>query len=190
MDADRIIELLLHGNQLKRTTRTGWAQRGVPSPESVAAHSFGVVYAALLLCELVEEPVDPTAVLAMAALHDLPEGLTTDIPKPAWRFLPEGAKAAAERKAMEQIVGESPARARWLAWWEQLNRNDTAEARLVHDADKLDQFLQAYIYELQTGNRRLAEFWSVPHVFHFATAQAVYDALRLRRDGSDTPPKL
>ncbi len=95
MDVDDKLALLLHGNQLKRTARTGWVQRGVPLPENVAAHTFGVVYAALLLAEWVERPVDLAAVLAMAALHDLPEGLTTDIPTPAWRFLPSGSKTAA-----------------------------------------------------------------------------------------------
>lgn len=177
MDVDELLTLLLHGNQLKRTARTGWAQRGVPAPENVAAHSFGVVYTALALAEVTEPPVDLAAVLAMAALHDLAEGLTTDIPTPAWRFLPPGAKAEAERQAMEQIVAGAPVRPRWLAWWEELRRNETAAARLVHDADKLETYLQAYVYERQTGNHQLQEFWAKPHVFHFSTAQAVYDHL-------------
>lgn len=181
MDADQIVNLLLHGNQLKRTTRTGWAQRGVPQPENVAAHSYGVAFAALLLCDLVEEPLDWTAVLAMAVLHDLPEGVTTDLPPSVWRLLPPGAKLAAEQQVMEQITAASPVGSRWLAWWEQLRRNDTAEARLVHDADKVDQYLQAYIYEQQTGNRQLDEFWHTPHSFHFAPAQAIGDALRRLR---------
>ena len=73
MDVDDQLALLLHGNQLKRTTRTGWVQRGVPLPENVAAHTFGVVYAVLLLAEWVKRPIDLAAALAMAALHDLPE---------------------------------------------------------------------------------------------------------------------
>ncbi len=182
MDAHELLILLLHGNQLKRTARTGWAQRGVPSPENVAAHSFGVVYTALALAELVEPPVDVAALLAMAALHDLAEGLTTDIPTPAWRFLPPGAKAEAERQAIDQIVAATPVRPRWLAWWEELMRNETAAARLVHDADKLETYLQAYVYERQTGNRQLDEFWTRPHVFHFPAAQAVYDLLRHLRE--------
>ena len=181
MDVDDKLALLLHGNQLKRTARTGWVQRGVPLPENVAAHTFGVVYAALLLAEWVERPVDLAAVLAMAALHDLPEGLTTDIPTPAWRFLPSGSKAAAERQAMEQIAGQTPVGRRLLAWWEELLANETPEAQLVHDADKLDQYLQAYVYEQQTGNRALQEFWLVAHRFYYPQAQAVYDELRRRR---------
>lgn len=181
MNSDSLLALLLHGNQLKRTARTGWGQRGVPAPENVAAHSYGVVFAALLLAESVNEPLNMAAVLAMAALHDLPEGLTTDIPTPAWRFLPDGAKATAERQAMEQIVGGSPVAARWLAWWEELRRNETGEARLVHDADKIDTYLQAYVYERQTGNRQLEEFWARPHRFHYPQAQAIYDLLRRMR---------
>lgn len=183
MEAGRFIELLMHGNQLKRTARTGWVQRGIPSPENVAAHSFGVVFAALMLAEVVDEHLDMATVLAMAALHDVPEGLTTDIPTPAWRYLPEGSKANAERQAMEQILDKTPFGSRLMALWEALRLNESAEARLVHDADKLDQFLQAFVYERQTGNRQLEEFWVKPHQFHFDQAQAAYNWLCRQRAG-------
>lgn len=182
MEVARLLELLMHGNQLKRTARTGWGQRGVPTPEDVAAHSYGVTYIALMLAGLAgESSLDLTTVLAMATLHDLPEGLTTDIPAPAWRFLPTGAKEGAERQALMEIVGDAPFGPRWLAWWEEYRRNETAEAQLVHDADKLDQYLQAYVYEWQTGNRQLEEFWRVAHRFHLAPAQVIYDELRRAR---------
>ena len=51
MEIKQVIELLFHGNQLKRTIRTGWVQRGVPNGENVAAHSFGVVFIAMILCK-------------------------------------------------------------------------------------------------------------------------------------------
>ena len=44
-------------------------------------------------------------------------------------------------------------------------------------------FLQAVIYEEQTGNRHLAEFWQRPYRFHFPQAQAIYEELRSRRQG-------
>jgi putative hydrolase of HD superfamily len=188
MDTGRQLEILMHGNQLKRTARTGWGQRGVPRPESVAAHSFGVVYTALLLAGWVDAPLDLAAVLAMATLHDLPEGLTTDIPPRAWRFLPPGAKPAAEQRAMEQIIGDTPGGARLLAWWRELTRNETAEAQLVHDADKLETHLQAVVYEQQTGNRQLEEFWANPQRFHFPQVQALYEELRRGRGAPITTP--
>ena len=182
METDQLLELLQHGNQLKQTARAGWVQRGVPQAENVAAHSYGVIYAALLLAELIDQPLDLAAVLIMATLHDLPEGLTTDIPTPAWRFLPKGSKEAAERAALATIFHETPFRDRFSAFWEQMRAGESPEARLVHDADKLDQFLQAYLYEQQTGNRRLDEFWISPYRFHFRPAQAVYDELCRRRE--------
>ena len=181
MDVTAVLTLLTHGNQLKRTARTGWVQRGVPHPEDVAAHSFGVVFTAMVLAQLIEEAVDMGRVLAMSALHDLPEGLTTDIPTPAWRYLPDDIKTQVERGAMGEILDDVPFAPDFMALWEELHAAETAVARLVHDADKLDMFLQAVIYEEQTGNRHLAEFWRKPYRFNFPQAQALYDALRLRR---------
>ena len=184
MNPAQILDILMHGNQLKRTPRTGWVQRGVVGAENVAAHSFGVVYTALVLAELIEEKIDLGRVLAMVALHDLPEGLTSDIPRPAWRFLPEGSKQSAEAGALAEILDSATFASRWLDWWAEQVANETLEAKLVHDADKVDQFLQAYVYEHQTGNRSLEEFWREPHQFHFPVAQAIYDELRRRRGGS------
>ena len=181
MDVDSILTMLLHGNQLKRTARTGWVQRGVPNAEDVAAHSYGVAFATLILARLVPEPVDLGRALAMAILHDLPEGLTTDIPSPAWRLLPAGTKQEMERSAMDEIMGESAFEPELMSWWEELQVNESVEARLVHDADKIDMFVQAVVYEEHSGNRRLQEFWDNPHRFHFEAARTIYRALNERR---------
>jgi putative hydrolase of HD superfamily len=177
MEVTAVTQALLHANQLKRTARTGWVQRGVPNAESVAAHSFGVVFTALTLAPLVDEPLDLGKLLALAALHDLPEALTTDIPTPAWRYLPPGIKTDVERGALTQIVTGTPFAAEWLRLWEELPTNETAEAKLVHDADKLEMYLQAWVYEQQFGNRFLAEFWAKPPSFHFPQAQAIYQEI-------------
>ena len=209
MDTTAVINILLHGNQLKRTPRTGWVQRGIVNAEDVAAHSFGVVFATLVLAPLVKANINLERALAMATLHDLPEGLTTDIPTPAWRFLPPGVKTDVERGAMQEMLGTSTGSvtststgsvtststgsvgastgsvqavsAQFMAWWEELHAKETAEALLVHDADKIDMFLQALIYEQQTGNQHLAEFWKKPFTFHYPESQAIYDELRARR---------
>lgn len=181
MDVNSIITILLHGNQLKRTARTGWVQRGVPDPEDVAAHSYGVAFATLILAQLVPESVDLGRALSMAILHDLPEGLTTDIPSPAWRLLPRGIKQEMERAAMDEIMGESQFEPTLMAWWEELYQNESTEARLVHDADKIDLFVQALVYEEQSGNTHLQEFWDGPPRFHFEASRIVYNALRQRR---------
>ncbi|HEX6385153.1 MAG TPA: HD domain-containing protein [Anaerolineae bacterium] len=181
MNVTAILNTLLHGNQLKRTARTGWVQRGVVNAENVAAHSYGVVFTCLILAQLIDKPVDLGKALAIATLHDLAEGLTTDIPAPAWRYLPSGIKADVERKAMADILAGVPFAAVLMDYWEELHTNESAEARLVHDADRLDMYLQALMYEQHTSNRQLEEFWTVRHQFHFAPAQAIYDELLVRR---------
>lgn len=181
MNVTAVIQTLLHANQLKRTGRTGWAMRGVPNPENVAAHSYGVTFIALVLAQLVDEPVDLGRLLAVAALHDLPEALTTDIPTPAWRHLPPGSKPGAERSAMTQMLAGTPFGPDFMALWEELQTGETAVARLVHDADKLDMYVQALVYEQQFGNTQLAEFWQVPPAFHSSQAQALYDEIHARR---------
>jgi putative hydrolase of HD superfamily len=181
MDVTAVLKTLLHGNQLKRTARTGWVQRGVPNAENVAAHSYGVVFTTLVLAQTADEPLDLAKALAMAALHDLAEGLTTDIPTPAWRYLPAGVKTAVERQAMQDILQGNPYDDTFLALWEELHAKETAEAQLVDDADKLEMFVQAVVYEEQTSNRHLAEFWQKPYTFHTPLAQAIYDQLREQR---------
>ncbi len=182
MNTSDILHLLLYGNQLKRTVRTGWVQRGVTNAENVAAHSYGVVFVACTLAELAEQPVDLLKVLKMAMLHDLPEALTTDIPTPAWHYLPAGIKTEVERQALSTILGDMPFAAQWSVLWEELHQKKTLEAQLVDDADKLEMFVQAVMYEEQTGNRQLGEFWQKVHTFYLPQTQSLYEALRQRRD--------
>ena len=177
MPGSEILQLLIHGNQLKRTARTGWVQRGISEAEDVAAHTYGVAFTALVLAQVIARPLNLEKVLIMTLLHDLPEGVTTDIPTTAWRFLPEGSKLDIERKAMAEIVGGTSFEPVFMRYWEELNQRETEEALLVHDADKLDMYLQALIYERQKGNRQLEEFWTKPHRFFFTEAQSIYEEL-------------
>lgn len=179
--ADDLLQVLMQANQLKRTARTGWIQRGVSNAESVAAHSYGVAFITLLLSQVLEKPIKLERALAMALLHDLPESLTTDIPKPAWRHLPSGSKYEVETGAIKEIFGETDFGEELLALWEDLMAAESYEAKLVHDADKLDMFLQALVYEEQSGNRHLQEFWDSPTYFYFPQNQFLYDVLRRRR---------
>lgn len=183
MNTTDILSLLIHGNQLKRIVRTGWLLRGITDAENVAAHSYGAAFIALIMVEVIQEPLNLQTVLAMTVLHDLPEGLTTDIPTPTWQLLPRGTKINVERSAMETIFEDLPFRKNLLAYWEELQKSETAEARLVHDCDKLDMYLQALMYEQQTGNRQLGEFWDQDYNFEFVETKAIFDelaSLRLR----------
>ena len=69
---------------LKQTPRTGWLHRGVPQPESVASHSYGVIFWTWFLVYRAQQrgasPLpDLETALLLALLHDLPEAGTGDL---------------------------------------------------------------------------------------------------------------
>lgn len=155
---------------LKRLPRTGWQQRGVPAPESVASHSFGVALLTLVLAErraAAGDPVDTLVALRMALLHDLPEAGTGDL-TPGQRaalFGPDLARSRAgqvdaERRVLIQLLEDAPEdqRTRWQADWEAYREGTSLEARLVHTADRLDCVLQAVTYRRECGSAALGEF--------------------------------
>jgi len=176
-DTDILIASLRYGNQLKRTARTGWVQRGVADAENVAAHSYGVAFTSLMLAETLSEDLDLGRLLAMALLHDLPEAETSDIPTPSWRLLPPGSKSAAEEAALKKIFAKTSSRDDFLELWKELQAAESKESRIVHDADKIDMFLQATVYAEQTGNLQLDEFWTIQPEFFLPISRKIYEAL-------------
>lgn len=182
--SESIVRLLLHGTRLKQMPRTGWLQRGVPNPEDVAAHSYGVALTAMALAEMIDQPFIMARVLAMAVLHDLPESLTSDVPSPVKRFFPDempNIKLWMERGAMQEMTADVPFGGDWRMLWEEMSEKKTPEAQLIYDADKIDMYLQAFTYEQQFGNSQIAQFWQKRPQFHFAEAEGLYDILLKRR---------
>ncbi len=141
---ERLIECLA----LKALPRAGWVREGVPQPESVAAHSWGVAWLVLVLCP---DELDRGEALAIAVVHDLAEVRVGDLTP---RDVVED-KAALESAAYAELVGPLPRSA-------ELERLFAAygvspEGRFVKACDKLDMALQAADYQARTG-QDLREF--------------------------------
>jgi putative hydrolase of HD superfamily len=181
-------EYLEHVNVLKRLPRTGWLLNGVVPCESVADHSCAVALLAIALAETVNadwpaeglvRPVDVGQIVTIAVVHDLAEGLLTDLPKRSTELLGKPAKHTAEAKAMAIILGDVANGDKYARLWEDYNSAETPEARLVRDADKLEMVHQALVYE-RAGQRNLEEFWEVGEWYYAASAR-VYASLRRER---------
>lgn len=162
--------------------------RGIGDAESVSDHSYGVAFVALLLAALVEESIDTARLLTMALIHDLPESLLSDIPSPALMFLSPTDKRKAEGDALAVLTEGLPEFEGWRDLWAEYADQTSLEARLIHDADRLDMLLQAYVYEQTTGNRWLDEFWeeTSESTFAFDVSRRLFQALCLARQG---PPE-
>ena len=118
---------------LKDVLRQGWVNAGVESPESVAAHSWGMAVLALKLCP---EGLNLEHVLKLCLVHDLPEVIVGDL-------TPQddvSTKSADERAAMEQLAPE------WVSLFDEYEEQTTPEAVFVKSLDKLDMALQAKVY--------------------------------------------
>jgi putative hydrolase of HD superfamily len=158
-----MLSTLIELQRLKRLDRTGWTLRGLPNgTESVAAHSFGVCTAAMLLAdELLAQGVsiDVEKVLRMALLHDWAEVRVGDMPRIATAYFGAGARKQAETRAFADVVSGLNGD-RYTALHEDYEERTSLESRLVKAADILDLLVQLLALE-RAGARGLDEFWEV-----------------------------
>jgi putative hydrolase of HD superfamily len=98
-----LLDSLLELQALDRLPRTGYALRGVSDPESIAEHGFHLAVLIWALAPDVPE-IDLGRALELALVHDLAEIRIGDLPRTAGRYLPVGAKAAAESAALAELM--------------------------------------------------------------------------------------
>lgn len=159
-----MISTLIELQRLKRLERTGWTLRGLaPGAESVAAHSFGVTVAAMMMADELRargESVDTERLLRMALLHDWAEARVGDMPRTGGEYFGADARRHAERAAFDDIVRGlgTKIEALYSELHEAYEHRAGLEARLVKAADIIDLLVQALAFE-RAGVRGLDEFW-------------------------------
>ncbi len=183
-----IIPLLEHINLLKRLPRTGWLLAGISTAESIADHTCATALLAVTLAEVInvdpqgqglDAALDVGRLARLALIHDLAEGVLTDLPRISTQLLSAPVKHAAEARAMDGILASLPHGEEYMALWTEYVGSASPEARLVHDADKLEMVHQALCYE-RSGHRGLDEFWR-RHSWYFPLCDELFQALgRLR----------
>ena len=140
--------------KLKALPRTGWLRKDVQTPESVAAHSWGL---ALLAVLLTPPGLDRLRVLEIASLHDLAEAEVGDL-------TPQDGISAGQKHSLETLAlnrlssGLGEAGGLLKERFEEYQRNRTPEARFVHALDKLDMALQALSYQREYPRADFGEF--------------------------------
>ncbi len=148
---------------LKHLRRTGWVMRNVPMAETVASHSWRMAVMAMQKeKELVKTGVDVNHVIEMALLHDIGEAVIGDI-------VPENHQntdkkiSNEEKKLREQKevygLASKYSFTKLKKMFDEYEKGESLEAKVVKDLDKLDMILQAYEYKIQYPDiSRLDEF--------------------------------
>lgn len=148
-------QLLKYSEKIKHLPRRGWLRTNIDNPETVGAHSWQMSLIALYLSTTsIKKEYDFNHVIKLCICHDLAESKIGDItPKDA----AYSTKGEREQKAMKEIAQEAnfPLLIELFAEYE---ANQTPEAKLANDLDKIDMLIQARYYEKEYADKNLGEF--------------------------------
>lgn len=154
-----LINLFNEIGMLAHTPRSGFAFLGT-GKQSVAEHSHRMTLIAYALAMMGPQPVDLAKLLLICLFHDLPEARTGDLNYVNKRYVKANEKAVIEDLKDKTLIGPTIA-----ACHNEYVENDSIEAQIAHDADKLELLL--VLKELyDTGNPRAMDWFE-------ATAQLV-----------------
>jgi len=180
---EELLNFFIEIGKLKRMPRRGWVINQIKNPESIAEHSFR---AALMTWILGEEKggLNIEKLLKMILIHDVCEvyaGDTTpydlillknkkklrELMK-TWPRFPTPIKKEVvlkkhqkEAKALEKLISKLPPNLKkeiknlWLDYEKGL----TSEGRFLRQADRMENFLQAYEYWKKYKNPPLGPWW-------------------------------
>ena len=137
MNAREYLEILHVAERLKDTPRHCTTTKG--RTESVAEHSWRMSLMASLLRHEFPD-LDTDKVVNMCLIHDLGECFTGDIPT----FVKTDADRAAEDALLDQWVKSLPDElsADIAALYDEMNAQETAEAKMYKALDKLEALIQ------------------------------------------------
>jgi putative hydrolases of HD superfamily len=161
---------------LKRLPRAGWLVAGIDHPESVAEHSFRTAIIGYLLAGI--EGADPARTALLCLFHDTQESRIGDVPLVGKRYVvtaPNPQVTADQVAGFPEEIGEAV-----RALVDGYERQDSAEARLARDADKLECLIQAREYQAQ-GHDVQPWVESAAAALRSETARRFADAFRQAR---------
>lgn len=133
---------LFEMGKLKNLPRSGWFHLGLLRPEDVAGHSFRTAMVGMLLAA--ETGADAIRTAALCLVHDTQETRTGDLDAISRGYV---TAHDAEAVTAKQVAGLRDDGAKLIAGLvSEYEANETEEANLAHDADKIELILQADEY--------------------------------------------
>ena len=145
---DRDIEFLYEMGTLRFASRT-WNQFLNPSAQNLTEHTLRVVWIALVIAKH-EGVVDTSKVMKMALVHDISESRSVDV-----NYVSRQYADRHEDKAIQDTLVGTALTEEFLPIWEEYEKKDCLEAKIVKDADNLDVDFE--LKELEAMGNKLGE---------------------------------
>ncbi|MCW4052857.1 MAG: HD domain-containing protein [Candidatus Bathyarchaeota archaeon] len=161
MIGDDLIQFFLKIGKLKQIPRSGWISRvGIGSPESVADHTFRCAFLGMCIGDVLK--LDTEKLMRMLLLHDIQESITGDLDYFNKQELGMDNVDAAENKAILDLLSLLPAplEENYVSVWKEFSNQESPEAVVAKDIDKLEMILQSLEYERGGYDTdKLSVFW-------------------------------
>ncbi len=150
-----ILDFFKTAAELKKISRHGWIDKlSIDSPESVADHSYSMAMMSMVISDL--ENYNSEKILKMVLLHDLAESKIGDCTP---EQLSKKKKNSLENNAFHEIIKNLPEliKSQYLQIWQEYQKNNSVESKIVHQIDRLEMALQAKIYEKEGHSKEKLE---------------------------------
>lgn len=171
----RDLEFLYEIGSLRNIPR-GWKQYVGLDCASDLEHTMRVVFLALILARRQEQKIDESKLILMALVHDLAETRTSDL-----NYVQKDYVEIKEKEAVKDLlIGTSLQNLE--AVFEEFEKRESLEAKLVKDADNLDIDLE--LKELAERGSLVPKKWEnlrqlvCDNKLYTETAKKMYDEIK------------
>ena len=138
MSLQRDFEFLYEMGCIRNIART-WKQMLGTNFANVAEHTFRLAWIALVLAKMEGGDLDTGKIVKMALVHDITESRTGDV-----HYVSRLYTTRNERLAIEDMLKGTSVQDEMMEIWEEYEKRESKEARIVKDADTLDVDLELH----------------------------------------------
>jgi putative hydrolase of HD superfamily len=150
-----ILDFFKTAVNLKNISRQGWINKlSLKHPESVSDHSYSMAIMGMVISDL--ENYNSEKILKMILLHDLAESKIGDYTP---NQISKENKIKIENKAYDEIINALPdaIKLQYAQIWEEYQKQESPESKIVHQIDKLEMALQAKMYQKEGSSKEAIE---------------------------------
>ena len=150
-----ILDFFKTAVNLKNISRQGWINKlSLKHPESVSDHSYSMAIMGMVISDL--ENYNSEKILKMILLHDLAESKIGDYTP---NQISKENKIKIENNAYDEIINSLPdaIKLQYGQIWEEYQKQESPESKIVHQIDKLEMALQAKIYQNEGSPKETIE---------------------------------